>query len=191
MDSIKTRDSILYAAIDLFAEKGFRSVTTKEIAKRASISEMTVFRHFGTKKNILDYAIDKFSHDVPMQKIFQERVTWDLEKDLLMFSQECRCLMKKNEKVFRVLMQEIRHFPDLEEKVIYRNPHQLKQLLVDYFTRMQKMGKMTQTAPEVPAIALVFLGLIGAFEVEKIFSDVTGDHFLTENIKIFARGLTP
>ncbi|PTM57746.1 TetR/AcrR family transcriptional regulator [Desmospora activa] len=191
MDAIKTRDKILFAAIDLFAEKGFRAVTTIEIAKRASVSEMTVFRHFGTKKNILDYAIDKFSHDVPMQKIFQEQITWDLEKDLLMFSQECQKLMKKNKKAFRIIIQEIRHFPDLEDKMICKNPQKLRRLLVDYFTRMQEMGKMIQTAPEVPAMAVVSLCVVGTFDVEMLFTDVTADHFITDNIKIFARGLTP
>ncbi|OYD06263.1 TetR/AcrR family transcriptional regulator [Paludifilum halophilum] len=190
-DSMDTKDKILLAAIDRFAERGFRSVTTKEIANAASVSEMTVFRHFGTKKNILDYAIDQSSHDSPMQTFFKEKIVWDLETDLLMFSREYRRHIKKNEKVFRVFMHEIRNFPDLEQKMLYKNPHQLKKLLADYFSRMQEKGKLLQTEPEAPAIAVVFLNMVGVIGVEEMFSDIKDEDFIKDAIRIFARGLTP
>ncbi|MCD8508499.1 MAG: TetR/AcrR family transcriptional regulator [Bacillus sp. (in: Bacteria)] len=47
---ISTEDRILHAAIDLMEQKGFKAVTTREIAIEAGFSEMTLFRHFGTKK---------------------------------------------------------------------------------------------------------------------------------------------
>jgi AcrR family transcriptional regulator len=43
------RDRILDAALKSFAEKGFVGTTTKEIAKRARVNEVTVFRLFGSK----------------------------------------------------------------------------------------------------------------------------------------------
>lgn len=47
------REAILEAAARLFAEKGFNGTTTREIAEQAGVAEITLFRHFGTKKELL------------------------------------------------------------------------------------------------------------------------------------------
>ncbi len=44
------RMRIIDAALELFAEKGFSGTRTKEIAKRAGISETLIFQHFATKE---------------------------------------------------------------------------------------------------------------------------------------------
>jgi AcrR family transcriptional regulator len=67
------------AAIDLMAERRYKTVT-KEIAKAASVSEMTVFRYFGSKLNILEHAVDQYSVSIPLAKVFKDHIVWDLEK---------------------------------------------------------------------------------------------------------------
>jgi TetR/AcrR family transcriptional regulator len=44
------RIRIIDAALELFSEKGFSGTRTKEIAKRAGISETLIFQHFTTKE---------------------------------------------------------------------------------------------------------------------------------------------
>ncbi|WP_129729319.1 MULTISPECIES: TetR/AcrR family transcriptional regulator [Bacillaceae] len=44
---------IVEAAIKIFAEKGYTATSTNEIAKAAEVAEGTIFRHFGTKENLL------------------------------------------------------------------------------------------------------------------------------------------
>ena len=44
-----TRDKILDASLALFSKKGFLGATTKEIAKKAGVAELTLFRHFSSK----------------------------------------------------------------------------------------------------------------------------------------------
>ena len=46
MGRTETRQTVLGAAFGLFSERGFVAATTKEIAQRAGVSEMTLFRHF-------------------------------------------------------------------------------------------------------------------------------------------------
>ncbi|MFY9140100.1 MAG: TetR/AcrR family transcriptional regulator [Thermacetogeniaceae bacterium] len=48
-----TQQKILDAAVKVFSEKGFAGATTSEIAREAGVAEGTIFRHFGTKKGIL------------------------------------------------------------------------------------------------------------------------------------------
>ena len=49
----ETGEAILAAAADLFAERGYRGTTTRAIAQRAGVNEVTLFRRFGSKKGLL------------------------------------------------------------------------------------------------------------------------------------------
>ncbi|MGK7950444.1 MAG: TetR family transcriptional regulator [Xenococcaceae cyanobacterium] len=49
--STKTR--LIEAALDLFAERGVTDTTTKAVADRAGVNEVTLFRHFGSKHGLL------------------------------------------------------------------------------------------------------------------------------------------
>lgn len=54
----KRKNQILEAAIEVFSKKSFEGSTTKEIAKKAKVSEGTIFRYFKTKKEILIYMLN-------------------------------------------------------------------------------------------------------------------------------------
>jgi AcrR family transcriptional regulator len=46
------RSLVLQAARELFAERGFGDVTTREVAVRAGVTQAQVFRHFGSKARL-------------------------------------------------------------------------------------------------------------------------------------------
>ncbi|MBE2900698.1 TetR/AcrR family transcriptional regulator [Methanothermobacter thermautotrophicus] len=56
---VSTENRITDAARELFIKKGYRGTTTREIASRAGVSEVTVFRKFGSKKNLLKRIMDE------------------------------------------------------------------------------------------------------------------------------------
>ena len=47
------RSRIEQAALELFCDRGFESVTVSEIAARAGLTERTYFRHFADKREVL------------------------------------------------------------------------------------------------------------------------------------------
>lgn len=47
------QNKILQAALELFAEEGFKATSTSKIAKKAGVSEGLIFRHFGNKEGLL------------------------------------------------------------------------------------------------------------------------------------------
>ncbi len=52
-------------ALDLFAEKGYASVSTREIAQKAGITEMTLFRKFQTKKHLIGRILQECWYSPP------------------------------------------------------------------------------------------------------------------------------
>src|SRR6202011_2147295 len=49
----KTRETIINAALDLFAKQGYEHTTIAEIAEAAEVSPRTIFAYFPSKEDIL------------------------------------------------------------------------------------------------------------------------------------------
>ncbi|OIO01559.1 MAG: hypothetical protein AUJ49_07470 [Desulfovibrionaceae bacterium CG1_02_65_16] len=57
---MSTKDLILSTAKDMISEVGFHKMTTANLARRAEISEGTIYRHFESKEDILQHILDTF-----------------------------------------------------------------------------------------------------------------------------------
>ncbi len=58
LPAIERRAAIIAAAIDLFAQKGFRGTTTREIAAAVGVSEPVLYQHFATKSELYTAIVD-------------------------------------------------------------------------------------------------------------------------------------
>jgi AcrR family transcriptional regulator len=52
------RAAIIEAAIDLFASRGFRGTTTREIAAAVGVTEPVLYQHFETKRGLYDAILE-------------------------------------------------------------------------------------------------------------------------------------
>ena len=77
-----TRERLIQAARVDFAEHGLRGGTTKRIAQAAGVSEVTLFRHFATKKELFVAVLEGYSGLSVFDDALKGRLTWDLESDL-------------------------------------------------------------------------------------------------------------
>ena len=67
----EARSRIIKAAVALFARQGFHGTSTREIARLADVSEVTIFRYFECKDNIFWSALQSsFSAIKPRLKSF-------------------------------------------------------------------------------------------------------------------------
>ena len=64
--SEKTKQKILNETINLIAKKGYASTSTREIAKKADISEATIFKYYHSKDNLLKTIVME-----TMEKLFE------------------------------------------------------------------------------------------------------------------------
>ena len=54
---ITRRQHIADVALQLFGEKGYDTTSTQQIARTANVSEALIFKHFGSKDQLLDFVI--------------------------------------------------------------------------------------------------------------------------------------
>lgn len=191
---MSTRDRILNASIDLFSQYGYKAVTTKQIAQTASVNEVTIFRHFGTKRNILEETINKFVFEVAVKKIFNEGIVWDLEKDLSFISKSHYEMMNRNRKIFLIMIKDFRILEGEEKNPFMKFPKKLMELLTEYFREMQGRGLVKKDNPESQATSLFFIGLgafMGSLISHKELVKGSFDDHLSYGVKTLIRGLAP
>src|SRR5882724_2030224 len=58
------RDDVVRIAAELFAQKGFRATTVREIADAAGILSGSLYHHFDSKESIADEILSGFINDV-------------------------------------------------------------------------------------------------------------------------------
>ncbi|MGK5629433.1 TetR family transcriptional regulator [Streptomyces sp. URMC 123] len=54
-----TRERLLAAASDLFAERGYERATVRDIAARAGVNQALLFRHFGSKRALFGEVVSR------------------------------------------------------------------------------------------------------------------------------------
>lgn len=91
-DKVKTREKILNASVDVIIEKGFKSASMREIARRAEVGDATIYNYFPSKEKLLygycEYiqqqvmetlkSIDDF-HEYTLHEQLQQLVETELE----------------------------------------------------------------------------------------------------------------
>ncbi|QHI69342.1 TetR/AcrR family transcriptional regulator [Tichowtungia aerotolerans] len=85
-----TRESVLMAALDLFAEKGYSRTTLAGIAKRIGMTRGAVYWHFDNKEALLAALIDhvhELKEDVVHSQISNIQTIDDLRKACILHAQ--------------------------------------------------------------------------------------------------------
>lgn len=191
MQTLDNKSKLMLTAIDLMAEKGYKGVSTKEIAAVAGVSEMTLFRNFGSKQNLLEQAVDRYHYSVEMEKLFKEDIKWNLKEDLFTICQMYHDIMQRNRKLFIIVLSD-NELTSIREKAD-RHPRKFLELLTKYFDEMQSKHKMISTDAQTQAMTLMWLNY-GAFMSQLFgasFTEVTMQDFMHSSIDLFVKALTP
>lgn len=185
-------EKLLRAAIDLISEKGYHGVTTEEIASSADLSEKTLFRHFGSKQNLLEAALQRFQYAEEMRILFNEQIVWELEADLLAISQKYHDIMNRDRKLILIALKDEVHIPGFKERRL-QHPRQLLTFLTNYFATMSEKGKIACSNPSMQAFTFM-MAQYGAFindlEAGNNYPGISLNQFIQENVNIFVRSLT-
>lgn len=64
MEEVDTHCRIIDAALEEFRRLGFKGSSTRLIAERAGVNEVTLFRHFGSKTELLRAAVERSMNSI-------------------------------------------------------------------------------------------------------------------------------
>ena len=111
-------ERLLDAAARVFARKGLKGATTREIAVEAGLSEMTLFRRFGTKEKLLRAVVERFFARRIEPPPGRESPN-DLGAGLLHYAKLQHRLMDESLPIIRVLLGELHHFSKDHRDVLH------------------------------------------------------------------------
>lgn len=156
-------EQILEAALDVIVEHGYAGATTRSIAAAAGINEITLFRRFRSKEQLLRAVVEQEAQQFHAAGI---DYTGELEADLLSVVCFYRDLMHSRGRVIAVLVSEIPRQPEL--MTLMEKPVAIIGQVTALIERYQRGGLLVEEPPLQAFMALVgplFLtGVMGAMQ---------------------------
>ena len=152
------RERILRAATELYAETGFRGTTTRQIAQRAGVNEVTVFRHFGSKTALLHEAI-RCACARPEPNLLPDPPQRPRE-ELLQWARSTWEALWKRRGVIRTAMGESEEHPELYPKETSATACAGREL-AGYLQRLCELG-LAEPLLDVPAATATLMGTLFA-----------------------------
>ena len=190
---------ILEAALRVFASEGYTGATTRKIAEEANVAEVTLFRKFKSKENLLKEVLNNnraaFSS---MDELFQIKKDVDLETELLFLGKNFAKVMKDKKRdrkshmhmFMHMLFEEGKRRPEVAEVLLAFLQTSIKPLS-KYFESQIQNGKMRNINPQTAA--LIFISYFG---YTSMLREVFGNDFLGDSdeeiesfIDVFTNGI--
>jgi TetR/AcrR family fatty acid metabolism transcriptional regulator len=173
------REQIVGAAMRVFAEKGFRRATTREVAREAGVSEGTIYNYFEDKDALLLTILDKLNETERRAADFEEGMAADFPGFLEQYLRRRMSLIWENREAFRVVLSEMLVNADLRERYLRRVVDPTMRIAEENFRSRMEQGEVRET--EVPLavrsaagalLGVLVLGLLGDEEINSRSDEV-------------------
>ncbi|MDJ0533105.1 MAG: TetR/AcrR family transcriptional regulator [Xenococcaceae cyanobacterium MO_207.B15] len=189
-----TKARLIEAALDLFAERGVTETTTKAVAERAQVNEVTLFRNFGNKYRLLLAVIEdsavfaKLVHALVEQANTKDNVADFLQE----YAQQTLLTLDKAPDLVRSILGEAGNYPMENRLALGKGLSEANRYVAEYLEQaIAKSGLCSNLTSEQIVNLLNFL-LLGYFIIESStegysFSDEQND-FLDSLVRLFLQG---
>ncbi len=153
-----TKERIFDAAIELFANKGFKGTSVREIANATGLTEGAIYRHFSGKDEILEqvftYAEEVLFTPLPIEETLGMLQGQSIFRGMLEPLPDIISSEPYMRKITRIMFNEMNQ----NEKIAQYYSKEYKQKAIEYtetlFTKCMDAGTMRQC--DVLSLALVF-----------------------------------
>lgn len=158
------KKKVLLAALHLFANNGFHGTTTAKIAKKAGVSEGTIYKYFGSKKELLVALLTPILTEIKDNFFGELNGYQDLDELISFIIRDRRAFVQDNFDFIKLILQELL----IDQQELQGIYHDIFAGSNDLFERIEKLK---QSYPEInprlsplqiircvlgPAVAFIF-----------------------------------
>jgi AcrR family transcriptional regulator len=173
----ETRHQILKAAMELFADKGFRGTTTRDLAAHAGVNESIIFRYFINKTELYRAILEEKVHkgrDEHYKEVEQLAQSSDARTFLEFLATKFLDRHEQDNGVMRLLLFSALEGHELSE--MFLASMAIRDPMVAYMERQMNEGTFRRMDPLLAARA--FLGmLVCHIQMQEIFGQKTRRDF--------------
>ena len=153
-----TGEKIISATYKIILTEGIEKATTKRISKEAEVNEVTIFRKFKNKKNLIeitkDYYLQRFLNN--LEEIFDFNEDDELEDYIQSNFEGLLNLPEEEFSIVKVAMEEVKDVPD-KKLVITLITDTILKKCEEFFTLQIQKGKIRDVDPK--AISIMFFSI--------------------------------
>ena len=160
-----THERILAAAAQVFTDQGYIRATTRAIAAAAGVNEVTLFRHFGSKKNLAMATIDRYSALPDLADLLANQFSGDYRRDMQLLGRLFQGFLAERREAIRMMICEAEHLPELRD-IVGQMPQRLREMLGGYLRQQIAQGVVRDLNPE--AMAQAFFGMFFAYNINQL-----------------------
>jgi len=187
-----TRQKLLEATLKLISEKGYLGATTREIARLAGVTELTLFRHFGTKERLFEELLSSYTFLPRLKELLPELDGLSYKDALTLTATRFLLTLRERKSMIKIMHSEITIYPDQIRRIYTSFIEEIRATLATYFVSVQKKGMLKKVSPNTAA--RTFLGMLFSyFRSEEIIREngmtkKKMDRHVKELVEIFMFG---
>ncbi|GAB4514839.1 MAG: TetR/AcrR family transcriptional regulator [Anaerolineae bacterium] len=151
MPKIIRDEDVFRAVMQVIIARGYDGATTRQLATAAGISEVTLFRKYGSKAELIRRAVAHIAEEMNFEAVV--RYTGDVVADLLRIVERYLTLMQTYGEFMAVLIPEMHRHPELRDAMA--RPFQVMQAIGELLARYQEEGVLRPEHPLHSAAALL------------------------------------
>ena len=186
-----TRLRILDAAMRVFARDGVSGATTREIARVAKVNEVTLFRYFKSKNELLSQAVMQTSKRY--EQVFADaslETADDLRRTVRSYAEAYAQKLRDNEDLVRTFMGELKRHLKLSRRLFVESAKPVRQKFVAYLKAGQKAGLVRKDIDlTIAADALTGMLMGGGLRRPLTESSYSNQRYVETCVELFLKGI--
>jgi AcrR family transcriptional regulator len=186
-----TQQRILEAALKVFSRDGISGATTREIARVAKVNEVTLFRHFKNKNELLRQAVLCSANRY--EQVFAEaslESPGDLRHTVQSFAQAYATKLRENEDLVRTFMGEMNRHLKLWRSLFNEASKNSRGKFIAYLQAGQKAGLVRKNL-DAETASDAFSGMLMSGILKRPLTDsfYTNDRYVKTCVDLFLKGI--
>lgn len=162
-----TKQQLLEATLKLISEKGYLGATTREIAQEAGVTELTLFRHFGSKERLFEELLKSYTFLPRLKELLPGLEGLAYEDALEQIATRFLLALKERKAMVKIMYSEVTIYPEKIRTVYNRFIDEMRATLAGFFESMYKRGILKTSSSEMAARVFLWI-LISYFRSEEI-----------------------
>jgi AcrR family transcriptional regulator len=188
------RQRLIQAALELFTAQGVSGTTTKQIAEKAEVNEVTLFRHFGNKHGLLLAVLEESATFKNLGESLVRRASppGSVYQALKDYASENLLALERIPELVRSVVGEADQYPAENRRALGRGLTQANRYVAQYLATVIQQGHLNTYLPAEKLASLLNGMLLGYAVIEftsefhELWED--RDDFLENLVELFLRG---
>ncbi|BAY70598.1 TetR family transcriptional regulator [Anabaena sp. FACHB-709] len=191
---LSTRQRLIQAALELFTAQGVSGTTTRQIAEKAAVNEVTLFRNFGNKHGLLLAVLEESAAFTNLGESLVQRATppGDVYQALKDYASDSLHALERVPELVRSVVGEADQFPAENRRALGRGLTEANRYVAQYLATVIQQGDFNTYLP-AEKLASLLNGMILGYAVIEFTSEFhqlweSRDDFLENLVELFLHG---